>query len=49
MATVHENPLPACENDEELANRFANFFVDKIQKSGMILTHIPSMIHQFMT
>ena len=32
MVTVSENPLPRCENDEELANRFTNFFVDKIQK-----------------
>ena len=32
MGTVCENPLPECENDEELANRFANFSVDKIQK-----------------
>ena len=32
MGTVSENPLPECENDEELANRFAHFFVDKIQK-----------------
>ena len=32
MGTVSENPLPECENDEELANRFANFFGDKIQK-----------------
>ena len=32
MGTVSEDPLPECENDEELANRFANFFVDKIQK-----------------
>ena len=32
MGTVSENPLPECENDEELVNRFVNFFVDKIQK-----------------
>ena len=33
MGTVTENPLSECENDEELANRFPNFFVDKIQKN----------------
>ena len=32
MGTVSKNPLPEYENDEELANRFAKFFVDKIQK-----------------
>ena len=32
MGTVHENPLPEYENDEKLANRFVNFFVDKIKK-----------------
>ena len=32
MGTVSENPLPECENDEKLANRFVNFFVDKIPK-----------------
>ena len=49
MGTVSENPLFECENNEELANRFAHFFVDKIQKTGMISTHIPYMIHQLMT
>ena len=40
--TVSENPLPECENDEKLENRF---FVDKIKKkSGIILTHVPNMI-----
>ena len=36
--------MPECENDEELVNRFVKFFADKIQISGMILTHIPDMI-----
>ena len=34
MGTVSENLLPECENDEELANRIVNFFVDKIKNRG---------------
>ena len=49
MGTVSENPLPECQNDKRLWNRVVKFFVDKIKKkSGMILIHIPYMIHQFM-
>ena len=32
MGIVSENPLPECENDEELANSFVKFFLNKIQK-----------------
>ena len=28
--SVKDNPLPSAENDENLANEFADYFVDKI-------------------
>ena len=28
----HDNPLPDCSSHEELANKFADFFIDKIEK-----------------
>ena len=29
---ISENPLPECENDEELSERFAEYFSSKIEK-----------------
>ena len=29
---VKENPLPKCKNDKYLANTFADYFIEKIQK-----------------
>ena len=28
----HDNPLPDCSSHEELANNFADFFIDKLEK-----------------
>ena len=38
---VSENPLPDWESDEELANDFADFFIQKIQKTRDSLEHHP--------
>ena len=31
MGVTKENPLPECDNKEDLANQFAEFFITKIQ------------------
>ena len=36
---IPENPLPDSESDEELANNFADFFIQKIQKIRDSLEH----------
>lgn len=39
--TVKSNPLPETDTDEELANHFADFFINKIQKIRDALQHHP--------
>ena len=38
---IKENPLPKAESDAELANRFAEFFMDKIISIQDALANIP--------
>ena len=38
---ISENPLPESKSDDKLANNFANFFIQKIQKIGDSLEHHP--------
>ena len=38
---MSENPLPEAELDEELANDFTDFFIQKIQKIRDSLEHHP--------
>ena len=38
---ISENPLPDSESDEELANNFADFFIDKLQRIREFLEHYP--------
>ena len=40
MSTTSSNPLPNHANDKDLAEEFANFFMDKIQriKTGSLQT-----------
>ena len=36
LGTTKCNPLPKCDSDDELAESFASFFLDKIRKSVII-------------
>ena len=39
--SVKDNPLPSAENDENLANEFADYFMDKISKIRNSLSNVP--------
>ena len=43
--TVKENPLPDHTDKEELANQFASFFINKIQKIRDQLDSLPTYCH----
>ena len=45
MGTVKENPLPDHTDKEELANQFASFFINKIQKIRDQLDNLPTYCH----
>ena len=36
-----QNRLPDCESDKDLANRFANYFIEKIDKIRAKFNNIP--------
>ena len=42
MGTSSDNPLPSHTSDKDLAEEFADFFMDKIQKIGDNLTGNPT-------
>lgn len=40
--TIAENPMPQASNDDELAEKFADFLMDKISKIRETLKDYPS-------
>ena len=45
MGTVKDNPLPDHTNKEELANKFASYFITKIQNIRDQLDNLPIYHH----
>ena len=47
--TKSENPLPPNHSDDELANMFADYFMEKIEKSDQVWMIILNTNHQMIT